>query len=312
MKPHWPNFNKHPKRKPKTLNMNQITPYLNFNGNCREAMEYYAQCLGANLNLQTVAESPLAGEFPADKQGQVVHATLSHKNRLLLMGSDMCCPDDGWVPGNTFSLSYSCTKDEIHELFEKLSEGGRVVEPVKRQFWGDLFCNFVDKWGVRWAINAVTTEQRPNFEILRFSILINAPRERIWEVLLEDNYYRLWTAAFHPGSFAEGDWTEGSTVYFKSPEGDGMISRVVVHIPSEIISLEHQGVLRNNEEIFDAPDAVKWKGAREIYRLRDELDGTRLFIDQDIAPEYLEYMTKAWEQALENVKNLAEAVPVTA
>ncbi|WP_132054489.1 VOC family protein [Pseudocnuella soli] len=291
--------------------MNQITPYLNFNGRCREAFAFYAHCLGATTEIQTVAESPIAEQFPDSMQDQVVHAVLTGKNGILLMGSDMCCPE-GWIAGNNFSLSYSCTEDEIHQLFEQLSEGGSVTEPVQRQFWGDLFGNLKDKFGVRWALNAAANASKPKFETMHFSVQISAPREKVWEVLLEDHYYRQWTAAFHPGSFAEGDWSEGGTVYFKTPEGDGMVSKVLAHQPGTIISFVHESVLHNNEEVPDHPQSERWRGAREIYRAENNGDGTQLSIEVDVIDEYKKHMESSWQKALQIVRSLAETAAVPA
>lgn len=60
-------------------------------------------------------------------------------------------------------------------------------------------------------------------EKLHFSTNINAPREKVWDTLWNDNSYRKWTSAFMEGSYAETDnWKEGSKVLFLSPGGDGM------------------------------------------------------------------------------------------
>jgi uncharacterized protein YndB with AHSA1/START domain len=58
-------------------------------------------------------------------------------------------------------------------------------------------------------------------EKLHFEILINAPRERVWDVMLADETYRDWTSAFHPGSYFKGDWSEGSKMLFLGPNEDG-------------------------------------------------------------------------------------------
>ena len=82
---------------------------------------------------------------------------------------------------------------------------------------------------------------------IKLSIDIQAPKEKIWDVLLEHNTYRQWASVFHPGSYAEGDWQQGSKVFFKTPEGDGMVSLVNIHTPCEIISFKHLGVLKNGK-----------------------------------------------------------------
>ena len=72
--------------------MTQIYAYLNFNGNCREAMTFYKECLRGELTLQTVEGSPIEAQCPTAMKHQVLHASLM-KNGLLLMGSHMIGPD---------------------------------------------------------------------------------------------------------------------------------------------------------------------------------------------------------------------------
>lgn len=143
-------------------------------------------------------------------------------------------------------------------------------------------------------------------ETLKLSIDIAAPRQKVWDVLLQDETYRIWTSAFHPGSYAEGGWDEGSKVYFKTPEGDGLVSRVLIHKPNDIISFEHINVLVNGKEDGEHKEAAKWKGLTETYRAADQQGGTHLKIEQDITPEYADHFNTAWQKALEKVKELAE------
>ena len=132
--------------------MTQISPYLNFNGNCREAMNFYKETLGGELHLMTVNETPIAAQCPGAMQDQIMHAHLAGEG-FSVMGSDMLS-GDGYQPGNNFSLTVNCqTEDQIHSLFDKLSEGGQVVEPLREQFWGALFGMLADKYGTRWMLN---------------------------------------------------------------------------------------------------------------------------------------------------------------
>jgi len=69
------------------------------------------------------------------------------------MGSDMVGPD-GLKQGNNISLSLNCSsEEEINSFFSKLSTGGKVIEPVKAQFWGAFFGCIEDKFGIRWMFN---------------------------------------------------------------------------------------------------------------------------------------------------------------
>ncbi len=132
--------------------MTQINAYLGFNGDCREAMNFYKECLGGELTLQTVEGSPAEAQCPAAMKHQILHASLV-KNGLILMGSDMVGPE-GIIKGNTIALSLNCSsEEEINTFFSKLSSGGQIIDPLKMQFWGALFGVFTDKYGIRWMLN---------------------------------------------------------------------------------------------------------------------------------------------------------------
>ena len=141
--------------------------------------------------------------------------------------------------------------------------------------------------------------------ILSRSIVIQAPAEKLWHVLLDDATYRQWTAAFHPGSYAESDWKEGSKVLFKTPEGDGMVSKVSVSKPFEEISFQHLGVLKNNVEYLDET-VTEWQGF-ETYKLKSIGNATELSIEQDLDEKHIDWFVTTWDKALQKVKELAVA-----
>lgn len=132
--------------------MTQINAYLNFNGNCREAMNFYKECLGGELSLQTVEGSAIEAQCPPAMKHQVLHASLV-KDNLVIMGSDMVGPD-GFIKGNTISLSLNCNSEkEIQTFFPRLSAGGQIIHPLRVEFWGAVFGVLTDKFGVRWMLN---------------------------------------------------------------------------------------------------------------------------------------------------------------
>lgn len=138
--------------------MTQITPYLNFNGNCRDAMRFYKDILGGELSFMTVKETPMAAKCPAGMEDQIMHSQLSGEG-FTVMASDMLSGGT-YQPGNNFSLTVNChSKEQIQSLFDQLSEGGRVDEPLKQQFWGALFGTVTDKFGTRWMLNYETKTQ---------------------------------------------------------------------------------------------------------------------------------------------------------
>jgi PhnB protein len=139
--------------------MTQINAYVNFNGRCREAMNFYKDCFGGTLNFQNIAGSPVEDFCGPQLKDGVLHSTLE-KDGLLLMGSDMKGPFE-YVQGNNITLSINCSsEEEINTLFSKFSSEGEVLEPLKTQFWGALFAVVTDKFGIRWMFNydARTTE----------------------------------------------------------------------------------------------------------------------------------------------------------
>jgi PhnB protein len=126
-----------------------IRSYLRFNGNAREAFDFYKSCLGGEVTLQTVGQSPVA-QFMPDKKNDVFHAQLK-KGDLVLLGSDMV-GEEGLKKGNTMVLTLECeSKEEAKELFEKLSAGGNVGHELSEQEWGTIG-DLQDKFGVDWFV----------------------------------------------------------------------------------------------------------------------------------------------------------------
>lgn len=133
--------------------MTQINPYLLFGGNCREAMNFYADCLGGELTMQTMGESPMGKDMPQEMKDNIMHASLSKNGILLLMASDMMGKEEV-KQGNTISLSLNCgSEDEINMFFSKLSAGGQVTQPLEDAFWGAKFGMLIDKFGMHWMLN---------------------------------------------------------------------------------------------------------------------------------------------------------------
>lgn len=132
--------------------MTRIHSYLTFNGNCREAMTFYQECLGGELTVQTIGESPLAQKMPKRMKECILHATLTNE-ALVLQGSDMV-PQSGLVKGNAVSLSLDCcSEEEIKTVYTKLSAQGKANHPLENTFWGALFGDITDKYGNHWILN---------------------------------------------------------------------------------------------------------------------------------------------------------------
>ena len=108
------------------MNRTQINSYLTFSGNCREAMNFYKECLGGELSLQTIGESPLANKMPAKMKECILHSTLTNDG-LVLMGSDMV-GDNGLTKGNAVSLMLNCSsEEEIKTVLKSFQSGGKKI-----------------------------------------------------------------------------------------------------------------------------------------------------------------------------------------
>ncbi|MEU4427733.1 VOC family protein [Actinoplanes sp. NPDC024001] len=128
----------------------RLNPYLTFNGNAREAMEFYRSVLGGDLSIMTFGE---VGTPDPGLQDKVMHAQLTAAGGNTLMGAD-CPPGMDFQPGNTMTVCLSGdTGDGLHELWQKLAEGATVTVPLEKQMWGDEFGQMVDRYGVQWMVN---------------------------------------------------------------------------------------------------------------------------------------------------------------
>ena len=130
--------------------MARINPYLNFNDNCREAMNFYKDCLGGELTITTVGESPMAAQMPPNMKDSILHASLKIGDNML-MGSDMRRKQ--LTDGDTVSLSLNCTsEDEQDKFFKNLSAGGTINEPLGEMPGGARIGNLTDKFGKHWVL----------------------------------------------------------------------------------------------------------------------------------------------------------------
>ena len=129
--------------------MMKLTPYLLFDGKCREAMEFYHSCLGGKLTLTAVKDSPAKDRMPASQQDKVVNAYLS-AGSLEISASDWLALNETPVPGNIVCLFLSGgTFEDLKTLFDKLSQGAEVTNSLKEVFFG-VYGALNDRFGVRW------------------------------------------------------------------------------------------------------------------------------------------------------------------
>ncbi len=162
---------------------------------------------------------------------------------------------------------------------------------------------------------------------LHFTIQIQAPREKVWDTMLQDATYREWAKEFNAGSRYEGSWNEGSEIKFVGSDEDGheyggMYAKIKENRLHEFISIEYLGLIGLDGTIDTTSDEVKkWTPAFENYTFKEiagaesggNLDGsaeatsgTELSVDVDTNDEYKEMFETMWPKALQALKALAE------
>ncbi|MBY0586734.1 VOC family protein [bacterium] len=131
-----------------------ITPYLFFGGRCEEALAFYAQALGAEVDmLMRFSDSPdphPEGMLPAGFEKKVMHVTFK-VHGVTLMASDGSSPGTNFAG---FSLALSLGNEaEVQQAFSALVDGGTVIMPVGPTFWSNCFGMLTDRFGITWMIS---------------------------------------------------------------------------------------------------------------------------------------------------------------
>jgi PhnB protein len=127
----------------------RLNPYIAFDGNAREAMEFYRDVFGGELTVNTFGEFGNDDPAVADK---TMHALLETDRGLTLMASDTA-PGMEHQPGNNITVSLSGDDEELRGYWDKLSDGGTVTMPLEKQMWGDEFGMCIDRFGIPWMVN---------------------------------------------------------------------------------------------------------------------------------------------------------------
>lgn len=146
----------------------------------------------------------------------------------------------------------------------------------------------------------------PNARQIRFATTIKAPADVVWAKMLGADTYPRWTAAFSEGSYYEGSWSQGSSIRFLSPSGEGMVAEIAGNRPNEFLSIRQIGVVANGVEDTESDAVRAWAPAYENYTLVHGPEGTKVVIDQDVNAEFEKFMKDTWAKAFASLKQLCE------
>jgi PhnB protein len=134
----------------------RLNPYISFDNNARQAMEFYKAIFGGNLTLSTFGEY---GQPDAPIAENIMHAVLETNQGFTLMAADTP-PEMTHNPGDNIAVSLSGDDvDELHRYWERLTDGGTVSVPLEKQMWGDEFGACTDRFGIPWLVNIGQPQQ---------------------------------------------------------------------------------------------------------------------------------------------------------
>lgn len=144
-------------------------------------------------------------------------------------------------------------------------------------------------------------------ETLSYETVINAPAQKIWDILWGAETYGEWTQFFSPGCVLKSDWKVDGKTYFLDAKGEGMVSTIdSLEEPNQIV-FKHLGTVKDGVEDTESMEVKQWNGAFEKYLLIDYLDGkTKLHAEVQAEKNMQELMNRGFTKGLEIVKKLAE------
>ncbi len=135
----------------------KLNPYISFEDNAREAMEFYKTVFGGKLELSTFGEAGMTDH--GVKPDGIMHASLIADNGITLMGADTITGMREYKKGSDISISLSGDDEaELTGYYNKLVEGGKEEQPLTKAPWGDTFGMCTDKYGIFWMVN-ITAKQ---------------------------------------------------------------------------------------------------------------------------------------------------------
>jgi len=145
-------------------------------------------------------------------------------------------------------------------------------------------------------------------ETLSYEKIIDAPKEKVWDILWGTETYSEWTKFFGPGSIMKTDWKVGGKTYFLNSEGEGMVSTIdSIEKPDQII-FKHLGMVdKDGNEDTQSKEVMEWSGCFEKYILIDFDGKTKLHTEVQTEKEWQDHMNTGFTKGLEIVKDLAEA-----
>ena len=145
-------------------------------------------------------------------------------------------------------------------------------------------------------------------ETLSYEIVINASKDKVWDVLWGSSTYNQWTKFFSPASTMKTDWEVGGKTYFTNAEGAGMVSTIEKLDKPDQVIFKHLGMVdKDGNEDTQSKEVMEWSGCYEKYLLIDLNGKTKLHAEVQVDSQWRDHMNEGFTKGLEVVKNLAES-----
>lgn len=132
--------------------MLKVTPFLLFDGNCAEAMTFYHECLGGEVTITKLGDTPMKDMFPPEKYDRIINAHIKSGDIEISATDWMASPEFDPVQGNTFAIFVTGNSiEELQPIFDKLKDGGNNtrLQALHDMPFG-VYGQFYDKFGVQW------------------------------------------------------------------------------------------------------------------------------------------------------------------
>ena len=142
-----------------------------------------------------------------------------------------------------------------------------------------------------------------SMKLLEYKIQINAPAEKVWEVLFSQNAEENWPSAINEGTYFEGTWEEGSIMRFLDAENNGMFNLIEKNIPKKELKMKHLGWIYDGE--LSPQD---WQDATVTYLLESNENGTFLTAIVNSLEEFVDFFNSKYPPNFENIKKLSESL----
>ena len=142
---------------------------------------------------------------------------------------------------------------------------------------------------------------------LQYKIHINAPRQKVWETMIDPDTYKEWTNASWPGSYYEGKWEKGEKIKFISKDGSGTLALIEEYNPYDYIGAKHIAIVQKGGKKDDESDIAKgWIGTLESYTFNEDSGETDLTVTIVTNPSWQKMFDDGFPNALKKLKEICE------